>query len=58
MVGIILRRLGSALPILFIVSLITFAMIHLIPGDPAANIRNTENVVFVMKEGVIYRRDR
>ena len=38
MVGIILRRLGSALPILFIVSLITFAMIHLIPGDPAAAI--------------------
>ena len=35
MAGIILRRLGSALPILFIVSLITFAMIHLIPGDPA-----------------------
>ena len=35
MAGIILRRLGSALPILLIVSLITFAMIHLIPGDPA-----------------------
>ena len=36
--GIIIRRLGSALPILVIVSLITFAMIHLIPGDPAAAI--------------------
>src|ERR1700748_3480616 len=36
--GIIIRRLGSALPILLIVSLITFAMIHLIPGDPAAAI--------------------
>ena len=36
--GIILRRLGSAVPILLIVSLITFAMIHLIPGDPAAAI--------------------
>ena len=35
MAGIVIRRLGSALPILFIVSLITFAMIHLIPGDPA-----------------------
>ncbi len=33
-----LRRVGSALPILVIVSLITFAMIHLIPGDPAAAI--------------------
>jgi peptide/nickel transport system permease protein len=36
MIGVILRRLGSALPILLIVSLITFGMIHLIPGDPAA----------------------
>src|ERR1700712_2446462 len=36
--GIIVRRLAGALPILLIVSLITFAMIHLIPGDPAAAI--------------------
>ena len=32
---IIARRLAGALPVLLIVSLITFAMIHLIPGDPA-----------------------
>ena len=32
---IILHRLAGALPVLLIVSLITFAMIHLIPGDPA-----------------------
>src|ERR1044071_7275873 len=38
MLGVILRRLGSALPILVIVSLITFGMIHMIPGDPAAAI--------------------
>ena len=38
MIGIVLRRLLSALPILLIVSLITFGMIHLIPGDPAAAI--------------------
>jgi len=38
MTGIIFSRLLSALPILLIVSLITFAMIHLIPGDPAAAI--------------------
>jgi peptide/nickel transport system permease protein len=37
-IGIILRRLGSAVPILLIVSLITFGMIHMIPGDPAAAI--------------------
>src|ERR1700710_1317278 len=36
--GIIVRRLAGALPILLIVSLITFAMIHLIPGDPAVAI--------------------
>jgi peptide/nickel transport system permease protein len=38
MTGIIVSRLLSAVPILVIVSLITFAMIHLIPGDPAAAI--------------------
>ena len=35
MIGIAVRRLGSALPIMLIVSLLTFGMIHLIPGDPA-----------------------
>jgi imidazolonepropionase-like amidohydrolase len=29
-----------------------------IPGDPLQNIRQTEHVFFVMKEGVIYRNDR
>ncbi|MGE0223424.1 MAG: ABC transporter permease [Acetobacteraceae bacterium] len=38
MLGIIASRLVSAVPIMLIVSLITFAMIHLIPGDPAAAI--------------------
>ena len=38
MISILLRRLGSAVPILIIVSLITFGMIHMIPGDPAAAI--------------------
>jgi peptide/nickel transport system permease protein len=36
--GLILRRLAGAVPILLIVSLLTFAMIHLIPGDPAVAI--------------------
>ena len=35
---ILIRRLGSALPIMLIVSLITFGMIHMIPGDPAVAI--------------------
>ncbi len=38
MSGVIIRRLASAVPIMLIVSLITFGMIHLIPGDPAAAI--------------------
>jgi imidazolonepropionase-like amidohydrolase len=29
-----------------------------VPGDPLENIRQTEHVLFVMKEGVIYRNDR
>src|SRR3984893_17298558 len=29
-----------------------------VPGDPLENIRQTEKVFFVMKEGVIYRNDR
>ena len=29
-----------------------------VPGDPLENIRQTEHVFFVMKEGVIYRNDR
>ena len=29
-----------------------------VPGDPVQNIRQTEHVFFVMKEGVIYKNDR
>ena len=29
-----------------------------VPGDPIQNIRQTEHVFFVMKEGVIYRNDK
>ena len=38
MLTVLLRRLGSAVPVLAIVSLITFGMIHMIPGDPAVAI--------------------
>lgn len=38
MLGILVRRLASAVPIMVMVSLITFTMIHMIPGDPAAAI--------------------
>jgi imidazolonepropionase-like amidohydrolase len=29
-----------------------------VPGDPVENIRETEHVFFVMKEGVVYKNDR
>jgi imidazolonepropionase-like amidohydrolase len=29
-----------------------------VPGDPLQDIRRTEQVFFVMKEGVVYRNDR
>jgi len=29
-----------------------------VPGNPVENIRQTEHVIFVMKEGVIYKNDR
>jgi imidazolonepropionase-like amidohydrolase len=33
-----------------------FADIVAVPGNPLENIRTTENVVFVMKGGRVYRR--
>ena len=38
MIGIFFRRLASAVPILLIVSLMTFSLMHFIPGDPAVAI--------------------
>jgi peptide/nickel transport system permease protein len=38
MLGIFLRRFASALPIIMIVSVMTFSLMHFIPGDPAAAI--------------------
>ncbi len=38
MFGVLARRLLSALPVLLIVSLISFGLMRLIPGDPAAAI--------------------
>ena len=34
-----------------------FADVVAVPGDPVENIRQTEHVFFVMKEGVIYKND-
>jgi peptide/nickel transport system permease protein len=36
MVAFALRRLTSTIPVLFLVTLLTFLMIRLVPGDPAA----------------------
>ncbi len=38
MIAIFFQRLASAVPILLIVSLMTFSLMHFIPGDPAAAI--------------------
>jgi ABC-type dipeptide/oligopeptide/nickel transport system permease component len=38
MIRVVASRVASAVPILILVSLITFGMIHLIPGGPAAAI--------------------
>ena len=38
MIGIFFSRLASAVPILLIVSLMTFSLMHFIPGDPAVAI--------------------
>jgi imidazolonepropionase-like amidohydrolase len=35
-----------------------FADVVAVPGDPVENIRQTEHVFFVMKEGVVYKNDR
>jgi len=35
-----------------------FADIVAVPGDPAQNIRQTEHVFFVMKEGVIFKNEK
>lgn len=35
-----------------------FADVIAVPGDPVQNIRATEKVFFVMKEGVVYRNDK
>jgi len=37
-IGIFLRRIASSVPILLIVSLMTFSLMHFIPADPAAAI--------------------
>lgn len=38
LVAFLLRRLGLAIPLLFIVSILTFVVVSLIPGDPADHI--------------------
>ncbi|MCL6581788.1 MAG: ABC transporter permease [Firmicutes bacterium] len=34
MLGLVLRRLLAAVPVLLAVTLLTFALLHLVPGDP------------------------
>ena len=41
MSGYILRRLLAMIPVLLVVALVVFALIHIAPGDPAALIVGT-----------------
>jgi peptide/nickel transport system permease protein len=43
MAGLIARRLLGLIPLLLIVSFAVFAMVHLIPGDPALTLAGGEN---------------
>ncbi|AFZ69404.1 ABC transporter permease [Deinococcus peraridilitoris] len=36
MIGFLLRRLGGALMVILAISVLTFSMLHLVPGDPVA----------------------
>ena len=58
MLSVLPRRLFSAVPVLLIVSLITFAMIHLIPGDPAAAIAGMSAAKFKVDSDRIFCDDR
>ena len=40
-VGLILRRLAVAIPLLFLISLGVFALVHLAPGDPVRSLLGT-----------------
>lgn len=42
MLGFVLRRLFSAIPVLFIVSLVTFLIIAIVPGDVTAELAGAE----------------
>ena len=39
--GYIVRRLLAMIPVLLVVALVVFALIHIAPGDPAALIVGT-----------------
>ena len=35
MVMFVLRRLGSAVPVVFGITIVAFLLVHVVPGDPA-----------------------
>lgn len=53
MKGYILRRVLSLIPVLFIVSIVVFSLIHITPGDPAATVLGdhaTEEEIHELRE--------
>lgn len=54
MLGYVLKRLLQLIPMLFILTVIVFSIVRLIPGDPAAMLLGAE----VSKEALEYERER
>ena len=57
----ILRRLVSMVPVLFIVSLISFALLYILPGDPALAMLGemaAESLFVLLQGGEVVERDR
>ena len=42
MTGLLVRRLASMVPLLFVVSIVVFLLVHIVPGDPARTLAGGE----------------
>ena len=52
MLGYTIRRILQIIPVLFVISLVVFLMLHMIPGDPVKNmlgINATEEAIEAMR---------
>ena len=56
MITYIIRRVLYSIPVLLVSTFLSFVFVSL-AGDPLANISVLEHPQFVMKGGVVYKRD-